>query len=272
MKIAFWNTQRNPGLSGFNLAWPRANFQIACEVLGNSQLKVNRQNSRRSQAQLGYRVVMPFSNASLEAWDVDNYDRLTGFTIGHKGGNSFVDQSKRQLAHLTVTAPARLDANIFVFHANSSNKAATVTSWVVCELVRNLADFVLLGDFNCNPDDLVKAITYIYRETDDDDLKDDLKGVRVTFAGPTHNAKALGGATTTLDYMVSKTTKMVLSVDNSTQDADHHPIVADDNMGVLAFDGMHEVDFEAQFRNWRWSARWRRVYNSNGCEVWELIG
>jgi hypothetical protein len=270
MKICFWNTQRNPGLSCYNMAWPGANLQLACEVLANAELWVPKQNPRKDMAQLGYCVVMPFTNVSVEEVDVANFNALTGIKFWLKGGNSFKKQSKRQLAHVYATYPARLDDNVFVYHCNSSDRAPSLMSWVIAQLVTDYNNFILLGDFNCEPDDLMSTLSYLYTYCDDDDLKDDLEGVRVIWAGHTHNAKAVGGATKTLDYIVTKGYAYALSVDTSTQDADHHPIVAND--GFINFNGNYTVNRSWSHNSARWTVTWKRVYNNNGCVAWELVG
>ena len=270
MKICFWNTQRNPGLSQYNMAWPGANYQIACEVLGNATLWVPKQNPRKDMAQLGYCVVIPFSNVSVEEVVIDNFNTLTGYQFWLKGGNSFKNQSKRQVAQVYAIYPARLDENIFVYHCNSSSRAPSLMAWVIAQLVTDYNDFILLGDFNCEPDALMSHLSYLYKTCPNDDLQGDLAGVRVIWSGPTHNAKANGGATRTLDYIVTKNREYELRVDTSTQDADHYPIVA--NNLFINFNGNYKKLYTWSHNGFYWSVYWKQVYNNNGCEAWELVG
>ncbi|MBK7759395.1 MAG: hypothetical protein IPI35_23975 [Deltaproteobacteria bacterium] len=270
MKICFWNTQRNPGLSQYNMAWPGANYQIACEVLGNATLWVPKQNPRKDMAQLGYCVVIPFSNVSVEEVEIDNFEALTGDKFWLKGGNNFKKQSKRQVAQVYAIYPARLDENIFVYHCNSSDRAPSLMAWVIAQLVTDYNDFILLGDFNCEPDDLMSSLSYLYRTCSNSALQDDLEGVRVIWAGHTHNAKAIGGATKTLDYIVTKGREYELRVDTSTQDADHYPIVANDLF--INFNGNYNQLHTWSHKGFYWSVYWKRVYNNNGCVAWELVG
>ncbi|MBK6579800.1 MAG: hypothetical protein IPG17_27170 [Sandaracinaceae bacterium] len=164
MKICFWNTQRNPALNQPHIAWPIADLRIACEVLGEDTLKVPKQNRRKHIAQLGYRVVTPTINVYLEEIAIDNFNTLTGDTFWHRGGNLFKLQSKRQVAQVYAVNPARLDENIFVYHCNSSARAASLMPWVIAHLVTNFDSFILLGDFNCEPDLLRKNLSYLFQE------------------------------------------------------------------------------------------------------------
>ncbi|MCY1059604.1 hypothetical protein [Nannocystis sp. SCPEA4] len=269
MKIIFWNTQRSADLAHYHANWPGGNFLLACEILIDSQLKVSRQSPSKNRAQLGYRIIAPFTGLYLDEWEVNDFDELTGFPIWISGGNSFKKQSKRQVAQVLPTGSTRLDINLFIFHANSSDRAPTIMSWVICDLAINLNDFVLLGDFNCEPLELMKALVYVYKVTQDSNLKDSLKGVRVTFAGHTHNAKT--AANKTLDYMVSKGVNLLLKVHNNVNDSDHYPIEASDP-GFLVFNAVYRTMITSTYFNWSWSGVWNRVYNSGGCEVWEFEG
>ena len=268
MKICFWNTQRNPALSQPNIAWPIADLRIACEVLGEDTLKVSKRNRRRHMAQLGYRVVTPTINVYLEEVEIDNFDALTGDKFWLAGGNSFKKQSKRQVAQVYAISTARLDENIFVYHCNSSTRAASLMAWVIAQLVTDYNDFILLGDFNCEPKALISHLSYLHRTCFNSDLQDDLKGVRVIWAGHTHNAKH--GATRTLDYIVTKNRNYTLRVDSSTRDADHYPIVA--NNSFINFNGTHTEIRTWNHKSFYWSVTWKRVYNNNGCVAWELVG
>ncbi|MEY3212757.1 MAG: hypothetical protein RIT28_3238 [Pseudomonadota bacterium] len=268
MKICFWNTQRNFGLSQTSLSWPRADYQIACEVLGEDTLKVSKQNRRRHMAQLGYRVVKPIHNVYLEEVELDNFNTLTGDKIWLSGGNFFKKQSKRQVAQVYATYPARLNENIFVYHCNSSPRAPSLMTWVIAQLVTDYYDFILLGDFNCEPDALMSHLSYLFKTCSNEDLQGDLAGVRVIWSGYTHNAKY--GATSTLDYIVTKNRAYELRVDTSTQDADHFPIVANDS--AIIFNGTYIERKTWSHNRFSWSAVWKRVYNNNGCVAWELVG
>jgi endonuclease/exonuclease/phosphatase family metal-dependent hydrolase len=268
MKICFWNTQRNPALNQYNMAWPGANFQIACEVLGEDTLKVSKRNRRKHMAQLGYRVVTPTNYVYLEEVEIDNFKTLTGYAFWLKGGNSFKKQSKRQVAQVYAVSPARLDENIFIYHCNSSDRAPSLMPWVIAQLVTENNNFILLGDFNCEPDDLMANLSYLYTTCSNDNLRDDLEGVRVIWAGHTHNAKH--GATSTLDYIVTKNRAYELRVDSSTQDADHYPIVA--NNLFINFNGTRTKVRTWWHRSTHWSVTWKLVYDNNGCVAWELVG
>ncbi len=276
-KVAFWNIQRNRALSantGIG-SWPAAcDLHLACEVLDESDLARVRQAPRRNALQLGYKVVTG-NGADIVEWRIDNYDALTGTPFWLSGGNAFMGGSGHsirpvgQILDASAPVPA-LTFECFIYHSNSSSKGAAMTAWAVCDICTYRDDFVLMGDFNCTPGDLMDVLTYIYTTTTEDDLKNKLKGVQVVYSYPTHNAKSLT-VDKTYDYIVNKGDARKVTTDDANGLSDHHPIVIEDGPGVN-FDGTH-IDYHvcrSGIRTWR--TRWKRVYNVPGCVAWELLG
>ncbi|MEM6663822.1 MAG: endonuclease/exonuclease/phosphatase family protein, partial [Pseudomonadota bacterium] len=133
---------------------------------------VRRRAKSTRTAQLGYGA---FNNQTgqeipLLNTPVANYSDLTGNDIGYRGGNAFTGQSKRLVASVGVVN----GTNLYIYHANSSYKAATMVHWVAANQsdLHGPGNFIVFGDFNCEPGDVDRNLP---------------PNTRSYHGGPTHN-------------------------------------------------------------------------------------
>lgn len=201
---------------------------LFCEITSNltlsdvtlsKQVAVTKRDRRQNSAQLGYSGIMAdHSEADLTSFEVDRYTDLFDGRLTYRGGQDFMKQSKRKVASI-----GQIGGNpLFMYHANSSYKSSAMVRWVVASLDDAHATFLLVGDFNCSPGELRNQI--------------DWGTFNIADGGPTHNAKTVGGPTTTLDYAVAKGLTPTVTVVNDvdffreaglTEMPDHLPIVVD---------------------------------------------
>lgn len=187
------------------------------DITLSKQIAVTKRDRKKNSAQLGYGGIMAdLSEPELTAFTVDRYTDLFEGNLTYRGGQDFLKQSKRKVAGI-----GQIGGNpLFMYHANSSYKSPALVRWVVGALDEAHDRFLLVGDFNCSPDDLRHHV--------------DWGDFRIADGGPTHNAKNVGGPTTTLDYAVAKGLNPAVTVLNDvdffreaglTEMPDHLPII-----------------------------------------------
>ena len=260
MRIAFWNTQRNPQLANVYdpSFWPNGcDLYIACEVLQDPDLQRQTISSYRQLFQLGYKLLEPRDGTyQIEEFAIRTYSELTGTNFWIAGGNAFAAQAKRPVARITKPGDGGFPPT-FVYHSNASDHGAALTAWVSCQLCLDFpSGFRLLGDFNCDPDELGRTLTYIYRTAQSPQLAQRMVGLRVLWDRPTHNA--IWGANRILDFAVCKGGAQVVQTHDGQSQSDHHPIVmTDEGSGIAYLAGAGELTtVTSYYRSQSWSAQW----------------
>ncbi len=141
--------------------------------------------------------------------DVPGYNETIGPNITYRGGNAFENHSKRLVGY----AGTYDGVDVYVYHANASNKSKLLVCWLATALRANGLPFVLVGDFNCEPGDLVGDFALP-------------AGVHHAHAGHTHNAmdwKLLGK---TYDWAIHYgCTSVTVAKTGRTGVSDHLPIL-----------------------------------------------
>lgn len=242
MRILFWNTQRlGDGTSGDKAVLAEgvlaaafndgADLAVLCEVtssttLGDAEIDKTlmvARRGRKQQSQLGYATLTPeYSQVDCSSFQPPPFEEVFRFSAYRKGGSAFVKHTKRHVACLESVG----DVDVYVYHANASAKAAYLVAWVLEALRQIGRRFVLFGDLNCEPADLVGYIQYNHTHGTNVGSQNDFT---IAFGAATHNAKK--GATKVYDYAIggNKTAVTVTAMNTSgvmSQDAmsDHLPI------------------------------------------------
>jgi hypothetical protein len=178
-----------------------AEMAVLCEITGTTslgdapirkQIFKRKRTRRQTSAQLGYAAIR--SNLTtvetMTKLILDSYKETFGSPIRYRGGNSFTAQSKRDPAYVTTVAGTA----VYVFHSNSSYKGAALTAWVAMNIGDE--DFVLVGDFNCEPAALRN------------ELGIDRNSFNIQDGGHTHNARHRF-LTRTYDYAIAPHDKAI---------------------------------------------------------------
>ena len=137
------------------------------------QVVVPKKTSKKTNQQLGYALLETNSNLRLDLSTnsdlspeiVNNFSTIFGATMNnliHETGSNFDQCSKRKLA---MFGDRVANKYIYVYHSNASGRSAITVPWMIGYLLRkhrhnNNQEFVLMGDFNCNPNNLNKKLLY----------------------------------------------------------------------------------------------------------------
>jgi len=190
--VAFWNVQRLGAGSdkGRVAAFERtlqyfweAEALILCEVTGDRQLTGVQLIKMGSNA-LGYSMLPTQPTQSQfvtqnQSLGVGKFNELFGFPIWLKGGNTFDRQSKRPVYNVATYG----GLEIYVYHANASSRASAVMTWAIGALCAAPGNFLLVGDFNCTPDDLNRDLKYAL---DQQTTGISMDGLKLDWGGPTY--------------------------------------------------------------------------------------
>jgi len=248
MKFLFWNVQRlgsatpekrgeiMQGVVAEAFRVHNVDYALLCEVSGSTnldgvsfrkQVSVVKRGTHARAAQLGYASIdSDLNEVTLEKYPLPKFTKVFDQPSPRKGGNEFTKHSKRCVAYVLNVH----GVNVYVYHANASSKAPFLVAWVAEALrLEDDEDFLLIGDFNCEPPEVRTQLELLKRDPDAFEFGED---------GPTHNAKT--GLTKTYDYAIggrrvpSAVTKLDISktiaqfTNTPAKDmSDHLPIIVE---------------------------------------------
>jgi len=221
-----------------------ADIALLCEVtsgltLGDSQidkqLMVAKKTNKKTSSQLGYAAIKKnLETINISSIQPRNYKIVSQTGRYLKGGSSFKGQSKRKVAYIGQIGTLK----IYMYHSNASTKAAAMTSWVAHACYEDSkGSFLLVGDFNCEPSNLIKALKF--NASDNTAANNDKKiftalqnMVYYDTTNKTHNAKHVT-MTKVYDYAICSTNcditalKDLRDVIPTKSLSDHLPIFID---------------------------------------------
>lgn len=164
-RVVFWNVQRMGEAGGDKLQKAfdaldklSPDLTLLCEVATTSMYAQNLTYRKKNSAQLCYGCLDADGNTKiLQQAVIEATDEYR--EAGYKGGSTFSKLVDRAVGWVPSANPA-VFPHVYVIHAPASNNAVKAMSFIACALNEehgSAALWLLVGDFNVEPDVLAEA-------------------------------------------------------------------------------------------------------------------